>query len=196
MSDKVTLTIERVRVLIGHTDPDSAYVVDDYPYGRRLRCKIRYWIETKPKFGQRWMSQTTNPKQPGHPWNKPKGSTYSALMVMYLDEKGHVQAHGVPLWITGSDDTRVRHMGVYDALSDDDRTQYDAMLRVSRKANPTTWSEWHTKVELLADFIAATGEDPALKNGVWTAPDGGRHYLSDPAAYVTAARDLIAERAG
>jgi hypothetical protein len=34
----------RVRLLLGHVDADSAYVVDDYPYGGRLRCRIRYWI--------------------------------------------------------------------------------------------------------------------------------------------------------
>lgn len=38
-----------MKVLSGHTSPETAYVVDDYPYGFRLRCKIRYWIETKKR---------------------------------------------------------------------------------------------------------------------------------------------------
>ena len=59
-----------------HTSPESAYVVDDYPYGFRLRCRIRYWIETDPKHGCRMVSQTSNPKRPGLVWNKPKASTY------------------------------------------------------------------------------------------------------------------------
>jgi len=38
--------IPRVRLLVGHVDADSAYVVEDYPYGGALRCRIRYWIDT------------------------------------------------------------------------------------------------------------------------------------------------------
>jgi hypothetical protein len=52
---------EYTETLAGHTSPDTAFVVDDYPYGFRLRTKIRYWIETKKGFGQRFCSQTLNP---------------------------------------------------------------------------------------------------------------------------------------
>ena len=34
-----------LQVLQGHTTIDTAFVVNDYPYGFRLRCKIRYWLE-------------------------------------------------------------------------------------------------------------------------------------------------------
>lgn len=71
--------------LAGHTSPDTAYVVADYPYGFRLRCQIRYWIETHPKRGQRVVSQTTNPKRSETVWNKPKASTYSDIRVLYID---------------------------------------------------------------------------------------------------------------
>ena len=69
---------------------DKHHMVDDYPYGFRLRCKIRYWIETT-KRGQRFVSQTTNPKKAGEHWNKPKKSTYSDLLALYLDENDHVK---------------------------------------------------------------------------------------------------------
>jgi len=85
-----------MQVLTGHDSPETAYVVADYPYGFRLRCQIRYWIETT-KHGQRFMSQTSNPKQPGLVWNKPKASTYADAKVMYLDDNGHVQAAGFSL---------------------------------------------------------------------------------------------------
>lgn len=75
-----------MKVLSGHTSPESAFVVDDYPYGFRLRCKIRYWIETKKGFGQRFVSQTTNPKKAGEFWNKPKAGTYSVLIVMVVND--------------------------------------------------------------------------------------------------------------
>ena len=79
-----------------HTSPETAYVVDDYPYGFRLRCKIRYWIESHPKHGFRFVSQTTNPKLSREVWNKPKASIYCAVvLVMGLDELGHMQSAGV-----------------------------------------------------------------------------------------------------
>lgn len=82
--------------LTGHTSFDTAYVVNDYPYGFTLRCKIKYWIETKPGFGSRVMSSTTNPKKPGDRWNTPKASTYSMVRVLYLnDENGHVENAGL-----------------------------------------------------------------------------------------------------
>src|SRR6516165_4444148 len=64
-----------MQILSGHISPETAYVVEDYPYGLRLRCRIRYWLEHTPKRGFRFWSQTTNPKR-GNIWNKPKASTY------------------------------------------------------------------------------------------------------------------------
>ena len=84
-----------MQILKGHTSPETAYVVEDYPYGFRLRCKIRYWLEYKPKAGFRLVSQTSNPKR-GDVWNKPKASTYSQFGgCMFLDDNGHVQWKGL-----------------------------------------------------------------------------------------------------
>jgi len=81
-----------MKELTGHTSPDTAYLVPDYPYGFTLRTEIRYWIETKKGHGQRTMSQTRNPKKPGQPWNKPKASTYNPVRVLVLNEEnGHVE---------------------------------------------------------------------------------------------------------
>jgi len=79
-----------IKYLYQHVSPETAYVVDDYPWGFRLRTTIRYWIESKDakNGGQRFGSQTINPKT--GQWCKPKYSTYSPIMVMYLDEKDHV----------------------------------------------------------------------------------------------------------
>jgi hypothetical protein len=82
--------------LSGHTTPETAYVVDDYPYGFRLRCKIRYWLEYKSGHGFRLVSQTTNPKVAGDHWNAPKRSTYTPLAVMTLDDSnGHIGWTGI-----------------------------------------------------------------------------------------------------
>lgn len=76
----------------GHVSPETALTCPDYPYGWELRCTMRYWIEYKPGKGWRMMSQTTNPKKAGHPWNKPKASTYTlGVVLLAIDETtGHV----------------------------------------------------------------------------------------------------------
>lgn len=85
-----------MEVLKGHVSPETAIVVEDYPYGFRLRCRMRYWLEYQPKKGFRRWSQTTNPKVTvsvtptsnvlRHPWNKPKASVYTyGLEVLVRD---------------------------------------------------------------------------------------------------------------
>jgi len=92
-----------MKLLFNHTSPDTAYVVDDYPYGFQLRCKIRYWLEYNPKRGFRFWSQTTNPKR-GHIWNKAKASTFVRFgAAMYLDDNGHVQWAGLSEYCNGAE---------------------------------------------------------------------------------------------
>lgn len=99
-----TATMTNPHILKDHTSPETAYVVADYPYGFRLRCKIRYWLEYQPKRGFRLVSQTTNPKRPGEVWNKPKASTYAQFGgCMYLDEAGHVQWAGLSEYSSGAE---------------------------------------------------------------------------------------------
>ena len=79
-----------MQTLSGHVSPETAYVVADYPYGFRLRCQIRFWLEFKKGHGFRFVSQTTNPKRPGTVWNTPKASVYADVLVMVLDDDGRV----------------------------------------------------------------------------------------------------------
>lgn len=96
------MPLTAANAIFGHTDEDSALVVDDYPYGYRLRTQIRYWIETT-KNGDRFVSQTLNPKT-GR-WNKPKKSTYCEAMVLFReDDTGHIShaglsMHAKPEWV-------------------------------------------------------------------------------------------------
>jgi hypothetical protein len=79
-----------------HVSAESAYVVDDYPFGFRLRCQKRYWIEYKPGKvgGFRLVTQTSNPKRAGLVWNAPKKGTYTDILVMGFNAKGHVITDG------------------------------------------------------------------------------------------------------
>lgn len=92
-----------MEILKGHISPETAYVIDDYPYGVRLRCKIRYWLEYTPKRGFRLVSQTSNPKR-GNIWNKPKASTYCRFGgCMYLNNEGHVEWSGLTEYSSGAE---------------------------------------------------------------------------------------------
>ncbi len=79
------------KYLYNHTSQDTARIVEDYPWGFRLRTTIRYWVETKiaKNGGQRFGSQTINPKT--GKWCAVKYSTYSPLTIMFLDENNHVK---------------------------------------------------------------------------------------------------------
>ena len=94
-----------ITILKGHVSPETAYMVNDYPYGFRQRCKIRYWIEYKPKMGCRFCFQTTNPKKPGEFWNSPKKGTYSHFgACLYIDhEDGHVHHTGLDQYCEGAE---------------------------------------------------------------------------------------------
>ena len=95
------LTNQPAQELPARVSPETAFLVNDYPYGFRLRCKIRYWLEFKPGFGFRFVSQTTNPKRPGAPWNKPHAGTYSRAAALYLDGEGHVHCAGLSEYSNG-----------------------------------------------------------------------------------------------
>lgn len=92
-----------MQILKDHISPETAYVVNDYPYGFKLRCSIRYWLEHDKRHGFRLVSQTTNPKR-GNVWNKPKASTYSKFGgCMYLDDNGHVKWAGLSEYSDGAE---------------------------------------------------------------------------------------------
>lgn len=92
-----------MKILSGHVSPETAYTVDDYPYGFRLRCTIRYWLDFKAGHGFRLASQTTDPKHGGR-WNKPKFSTYSKFgAAMFLDENDHVKWSGLTEYCSGAE---------------------------------------------------------------------------------------------
>lgn len=131
-------------VLHGHVSPETAYLVEDYPYGFRLRCKMRYWLETAVKGAKkgemRLMHQTSNPKR-GDIWNKPKASNYSDLLVMYLDEQGHVHTAGISAFVWPD------HYATFMAdfgpqLSEEQRKHAAALATFARKCSPRSWVEW------------------------------------------------------
>jgi len=86
------------KYIYGHTNFDNAFEVDNYPWGFRLKTKVRYWIETSDKSngGQRFCKCTLNPKTGA--WCAPKKGTYNILSNMYLDENNYVQYDAISLY--------------------------------------------------------------------------------------------------
>lgn len=118
------------QALKGHTSPETAYVVADYPYGFRLRTSIRYWLETNG-HGTRFVSQTVNPKTGA--WNKPKASTYCSLGVMVRDEdNGHISWTG---WTPYGGESKLRtfEQEYAGALTDFDKAHIAGLFVVYAK---------------------------------------------------------------
>ena len=108
-----------------HTNFDSAYIVNDYPYGG-LRTQMKFWIETKPGKGQRVVSCSLNPKT--DKWNKPHAGTYDTMKVLFIDNSnGHVESAGIH---------------EYNALSDSAQflADYGEVLTDEQKNRLTIWS--------------------------------------------------------
>lgn len=186
--------IEQVRVLHGHVSPETAYVLSDYPYGYTLRCTIRYWIETAEKGAkkgqQRFVSQTTNPRREGVVWNAPKGSTYVALAVMYLDSDDHVHCSTVStdFGVTPEQVTRWRLSGIHDQLADDTRRRYETYVKRSRR-DLAAWDRFDTITDAMAEHIRTTGTNPSIDNGRWHAATGLQYIGDNADVYLAVARE-------
>lgn len=130
------------KTLTGHVSPETAYVVDDYPYGFKLRCKARYWIETHPKRGQRVMFQTTNPKIEGREaWNKPKASTYAQLRVLVLDESnGHVETDSINWNATEAAINEFSARHAVALTGDYEQEAIKSLIAWDRAQSKVTWS--------------------------------------------------------
>ena len=123
-------------ILTGHISPETSYVVADYPYGFRLRCQIRYWLEYKRNQGVRLVSQTSNPKCAGLVWNKPKASTYAKFGgCMFLNEENHVCWSGLTEYTDY-------------AQADGWRTTYDAGNHECAKDLTAAWIDAKRRYEL------------------------------------------------
>ncbi|MGH3411278.1 MAG: hypothetical protein ACRDRJ_53575, partial [Streptosporangiaceae bacterium] len=159
--------IPRVTVLHGHTSPDTAHVTTDYPYGHTLRCTRRSWLDTATtgaKRGQvRLAHQTTDPKTPGEPWNRPHTSTYYTWAVMYLDDQQHLGWHAVGHWgPDGAQDAEIHLDGTYGQLTEDERACYDKLARRGRESG--SWESWDNALAWIRGYLAANGTLPAARD--------------------------------
>lgn len=68
---------------------DKPFIVENYPYGY-LKTQIKFWVESVKNKGDRFISQTLNPKT--NKWNTPHKSTYTEVILLGIEEKtGHLK---------------------------------------------------------------------------------------------------------
>lgn len=95
MSEEKKFDPTTARLLIGHTNPKNAFIQPDYPYGRKLRCQRRVWVEENRHYGMRLVTQTTNPKRAGEVWNKAHPETYADFVALWADAKDFIQTDSI-----------------------------------------------------------------------------------------------------
>jgi len=122
-----------------HVSPETAYVVEGYPYGFRAKCTIRYWLEFNEAKGFRFWSQTFY----GGRWNKPKASTYSKFGgAMFLDDEGHVQWDGLSEYSSAAECQRYvdRYIDAVPAAGQSTTRAWAACKRVYEETKSTAAS--------------------------------------------------------
>jgi hypothetical protein len=173
--------LEPATVLHGHVSDDTAYLVDDYPYGYTLRCQIRYWLHTAERGSAagrvRLMSQTTNPKVAGKRWNKPKASVYYRWAVMTRDARGHVGWWPVGDWgPQPSGHLLMQLQTIHEQLTDEERETYDALLHLARTRFYS--GDWQRAATAYAVIHELTADELRDRHGI---------YLDDRAYAIYAA---------
>lgn len=160
-----------VQVLHGHISRDTAYVVEEDPFGRYGRCRIRYWIDTATagvhQGQQRLIRQKSNPAYGREKWNRPKRDRYVELAVLYLNDSDHVRCFTVTEHLSAIGDAYIHLMGIYEQLDDTQRARYQEILSVAQQ-NPESWHEFQDTVVALADYLDEHGTLPPMtEDGVW-----------------------------
>lgn len=158
----------KMKPLFGHSSLETAYKVENYPYGFRLRTNIFYWIETTPKRGDRFCSCTLNPKN--GKMNAPKKSTYYSLAFMYLNDDNHVK-----FAVCNSMGEKAQKFGELMGLENmnkEQRIQYNALLGINEvKTDEFTGAKKKDfSVKWERETIGA-----GWKDGVWNKGEKGKY---------------------
>lgn len=76
------------KYLYNHTSFETAHIVQNWPWGYKLRTEKRFWIESN-KNGDRLVSQTLDPRT--NKWCAPKKSVYYPVQILYTSESETVE---------------------------------------------------------------------------------------------------------
>lgn len=144
-----------MKFLFNYTE-SNPLVINDYPYGFTLRTQIRYWIETTPKKGDRFCSQTLNPKN--NRWNAPKKSSYTSIGIMVEQDNGHITWEQISNFDYGQKTIDfVTKIGGPDKLNSDQLKMYNQLTG--------------NNVKVEDEFTGKVKKDYAVK---WQKDDNGK----------------------
>jgi hypothetical protein len=140
----------RKRILLeGAVSPETAVVIEDYPYGFRLRCKKRYWLEYRKGYGNRLCTQTTNPKHLATTWNAVKASTFSSMGFMYRIDDPGAEDHGHICWsgagYSNPEELVANRASFYNDLLPERKNYFDALWRAAHKGDVQGWAKYWTE---------------------------------------------------
>lgn len=163
--------IPQVTILHGATSAETAHVTDDYPYGRRLRCQRREWLEHKPGHGYRFMTQTTDPRRAYEHWNAPKASTYQPWSILVQSEPvngetfGRIGTMSADYWgLTPHAHARFTLTGALAQLTEDQRRAYAALYQRGRKHHERDWETWRELMAYMAEHRGPDGGPPSYED--------------------------------
>jgi len=126
------------KYLYGHDSMNNAYVIENYPYGF-LKTQMKVWVESLPKKGDRVWRQTLDPKK--NRWNKPKASTFSPIMFLYIDEKDHVNSDGISQYSSPDEVKKfISDIGGENKLNKIQKVAFAEMSGKTLDAEDPTWT--------------------------------------------------------
>ena len=126
-----------MKYLYNHTNKENSYLVEDYPWGFALRTQVRYWIESRATHGQRFCKQTMDPKT--GKWCKAKKSTYHEIVLLRLNDEGHVKQCTLSMW--AKDEIINKMLEKHgDNLTDFQKRQAEMMLNYNKKYENATFT--------------------------------------------------------
>lgn len=146
----MTTTPISVTPLYGHVSQETAHVDLDYPYGSRLRCMRRIWLETANKGVKRdqtrVMSQTSNPTRPDTVWNKAHAGNYHDLVVLIkAGDTGYVSCSVLHAYSDVLDYVAMEALFTSDT-PEDVLKRFKTMKTLHRVYNKVSWDKYEAEV--------------------------------------------------
>jgi hypothetical protein len=116
----------KTKILTGHNSFETAYKIENYPWGYKLRTIMYVWIESLPKKGDRVVRRTVDPRT--GKLCAAKVSTFSNIKALYAQENGHVESTGVNIYTTKEDVQKLVDLIGMDNLTVPQLTQFRQLM--------------------------------------------------------------------
>jgi uncharacterized protein YlaN (UPF0358 family) len=163
------------KILTGHNSFETAYKIENYPWGYKLRTIMYVWIESLPKKGDRVVRQTIDPRT--GKLCAAKASTFSNIKALYIAENGHVESTGVNIYTKKENVQKLVEMIGMDNLTMPQLTQYKQMMGevILRENEFTGVKEKGFSVKWERETLGAGWERNDAGQRVWNKGEKGKY---------------------